>query len=70
MHNVEDYYRKIEFLNSRALELHRERYKTQGSYDERACKVLIDDIKYLALVIQKSEIDLETDFGKTRIEYD
>tara|TARA_B100000965_G_scaffold29825_1_gene22054 strand:- start:4024 stop:4221 length:198 start_codon:yes stop_codon:yes gene_type:complete len=64
MHNVEDYYRKIEFLHTRALELHRERYKTTGSYDELACQRLIDDIKYLALIIYKSEVDLEIDFGK------
>lgn len=64
MHNVEDYYRKIEFLHTRALELHRERYKTQGTYDELACQRLIDDIKYLALMIYKSEVDLEVDFGK------
>tara|TARA_B100000900_G_C20108373_1_gene524832 strand:- start:218 stop:415 length:198 start_codon:yes stop_codon:yes gene_type:complete len=64
MHNVEDYYRKIEFLHTRALELHRERYKKTGDYDKLACKILIDDIKYLALMIAKSEIDLEKEFGK------
>lgn len=64
MHNVEDYYKKIEFLHSRALELHRERYKTSGTFDELRCQTLVDDIKYLALIISKSEVDLEVDFGK------
>lgn len=64
MHNVEDYYKKIEFLHSRAIELHRERYKTVGTYDELACKTIVDDIKYLALIISKSEVNLEADFGK------
>ena len=35
-------------LHSRALELHRERYKTQGSYDKDKCQELVADIKYLA----------------------
>ena len=64
MHNVEQYYQKIEVLHSRALELHRERYKTVGSYDENKCQQLIDDIKYLANLIKSSEVDLEVDFGK------
>ena len=64
MHNVEDYYRKIEFLHTRALELHRERYKESGSYNETRCQMLLDDIRYLALMIAKSEGDLDTDFGK------
>ena len=64
MHNVEQYYQKIEVLHSRALELHRERYKTQGSYDKDACQALIADITYLANLIKASEVDLEVDFGK------
>tara|TARA_X000001036_G_scaffold70751_1_gene62156 strand:- start:3442 stop:3639 length:198 start_codon:yes stop_codon:yes gene_type:complete len=64
MHNVEQYYRKIEVLHSRALELHRERYKTQGSYDKNKCQELVADIKYLASLIKASEVDLEVEFGK------
>ena len=64
MHNVEQYYQKIEVLHTRALELHRERYKTTGGYDKNKCQALIDDIKYLASLIKASEVDLEIDFGK------
>ena len=64
MHNVEEYYQKVEVLHSRALELHRERYKTSGSYDINKCQALVDDIKYLASLIKASEVDLEIDFGK------
>ena len=63
-HSIEEYYRKIEFLHSRAIELHRERYKTSGSYDKNKCQALVDDIKYLANLIKASEVDLEIDFGK------
>ena len=64
MHSVEQFYQKIDVLHSRALELHRERYKTSGSYDKNKCQQLIDDIKYLASLIKASEVDLEADFGK------
>ena len=64
MHNVEQYYQKIDVLHSRALELHRERYKTAGSYDKNKCQSLIDDIKYLAYLVKATEVDLEIDFGK------
>ena len=33
-HSVEEYYRKIDVLHERAIELHRERYKTTGEFDE------------------------------------
>ena len=66
MHSVEDYYRKIEVLHSRALELHRERYKTVGSYDKDKCQALVDDIKYIADLVRMSEIDMDRDFGKPR----
>jgi hypothetical protein len=66
MHSVEDYYRKIEVLHSRALELHRERYKTTGGYDKHKCQALVDDIKYLADLVRMSEIDMDRDFGKPR----
>ena len=66
MHSVEEYYRKIEVLHSRALELHRERYKTIDSYDKDKCQILVDDIKYLADLVRMSEIDMDRDFGKPR----
>ena len=39
-HSVEQFYKKAEVLHQKALELHRERYRVQGSYDEIACKSL------------------------------
>ena len=64
MHTVENYYKKIVALHEKGIELHRERFKTSGSYDAKRCMVLVDEIKYLALLIQKTEIDLEVDFGE------
>jgi len=33
-HSVEDFYKKTSVLHEKAIELHRERYKTHGSYDK------------------------------------
>ena len=63
-HSVEDYYKKIGALHDKAIELHRERFKTSGSYDKARCTFIIDEIKYLALMISNSKIDLDKDFGK------
>jgi len=68
-HSIEEYYRKIEFLHSRAIELHRERYKTTGSYDKSRCDFLVDDIKYLARIVSESEVDMEREFGQNRTEH-
>ena len=68
-HSIEEYYRKIEFLHSRAIELHRERYKTTGSYDKSRCNFLVDDIKYLARIVSESEVDMEREFGQNRAEH-
>lgn len=65
-HSIEEYYRKIDVLHERAIELHRERYKTNGTFDESRCTFLVDDIKYLARIIAESEIDMERDFGQNR----
>jgi len=65
-HSVEEYYRKIDVLHERAIELHRERYKTTGEFDKTRCTFLVDDIKYLARIIAESEIDMERDFGQNR----
>ena len=64
MHTVENYYKKIAALHEKGIDLHRERCKTSGSYDAKRCTVLVDEIKYLALLISNTEIDLEVDFGK------
>tara|TARA_B100001175_G_scaffold296302_1_gene285107 strand:+ start:542 stop:742 length:201 start_codon:yes stop_codon:yes gene_type:complete len=63
-HSVEDYYKKINVLHDKAIELHRERFKTSGSYDKTRCKFIIDDIKYLARLISETDIDMDKDFGK------
>ena len=63
-HSVEDFYKKINVLHDKAIELHRERYKTSGSYDETRCKFLVDDIKYLSRLICETNVDMERDFGK------
>ena len=68
-YSIEEYYRKIEFLHSRAIELHRERYKTTGSYDKSRCEFLVDDIKYLARIVSESEVDMEREFGQNRTEH-
>ena len=68
-HSIEEYYRKIEFLHSRAIELHRERYKTTGSYDKSRCEFLVDDIKYLARIVSESQVDMEREFGQNRAEH-
>ena len=68
-HSIEEYYRKIEFLHSRAIELHRERYKTTGSYDKSRCDFLVDDIKYLARIVSESQVDMEREFGQNRTEH-
>ena len=63
-HSVEQFYKKAEVLRSKALELHRERYRVQGSYDKLACQTLLSDVRALALEIQHGLIDFDIDFGK------
>ena len=65
-HSVEDYYKKIQVLHTKGLELHRERYKTQGSYDKVKCEALVDDIRALATDIKHGLLDLDIDFGKQK----
>jgi len=63
-HSVEDYYKKVQVLHEKALELHRERYKTSGSYDKTRCQFLVDDVRALAREVQYGLLDLDVDFGK------
>ena len=63
-HSVEQFYNKARVLHEKALELHRERYKTAGGYDELRCKILLDDVRALALDIRYGQIDFDIDFGK------
>ena len=63
-HSVEQFYHKAKVLHEKAIELHRERYRVQGSYDQVQCKALYDDIRALAHDIQHGLIDFDIDFGK------
>ena len=54
-HSVEEYYRKIDVLHERAIELHRERYKTTGEFDEarpstvKRFTSLVSDAEYIEI---------------------
>ena len=63
-HSVEQFYNKAKVLHEKALELHRERYKNAGEYDQMRCKVLLDDVRALAFDIRYGQIDFDIDFGK------
>lgn len=63
-HSVEQFYKKAELLHSKAIELHRERYRVQGTYDAVACQAILDDVRSLALELQHGLIDFDIDFGK------
>ena len=63
-HSVEDFYKKASILHEKAIELHRERYKTAGTYDKVQCKYLLDDIRALARDITEGLVDLDIDFSK------
>lgn len=45
--------------------LHRERYKTAGSYDKVQVQFMLDDIRALAGDIQHGLVDLDIEFSKT-----
>ena len=63
-HSVEEFYEKVRVLYEKAIMLHRERYKVQGSYDKATCQYMVDDIKSLARDIEHGLIDLDRDFSK------
>lgn len=65
-HSIEQVYDKIQVLHTKGLELHRERYKTSGSYDKGQVQYLLDDIRALAMEIQHGLVDPDIDFGKTK----
>jgi len=64
-HSVEDLYKKISVLHERGIELHRERYKTSGSYDKTRCQFLLDDVRALAREVERGLVDLDIDFSKS-----
>lgn len=63
-HSVEELYSKIKVLHDKGIELHRERYRVQGTYDLPTCQYMVDDIKALARDIERGLIDLDRDFSK------
>ncbi len=63
-HSVEEYYKRCAVLHEKAIELHRERYKMSGKYDQTKCQFIVDDIKSLARSLTHSDVDLDVDFGK------
>ena len=65
-HSADAIYQKVQELQVKALELHRERYRVQGTYDQAACKIIMDDIKALASDITHGSVDFDIDFGKTK----
>ena len=64
-HSVEQLYGKIQALQTKGLELHRERYKVQGTYDKAQCQIILDDIRQFAREIERGLVDFDVDFGKT-----
>lgn len=64
-HSIEQVYNKIQVLHTKGLELHRERYKTAGSYDKAQVQYLLDDIRALASEIQHGLVDPDIEFSKT-----
>lgn len=63
-HSVEQLYKKTSVLQEKALSLHRERYKVQGTYNESDCNILLADIRALALDVHAGLVDFNIDFGK------
>ena len=64
-HSVEQVYDKIKVLHTKGLMLHRERYRTQGTYDKTQVQFMLDDIRALAGDIQHGLLDLDIEFSKT-----
>ena len=67
-HSVEQLYEKVAVLNTKAIELHRERYKTQGFYDKTKCTFLLADVRSLAREIERGLVDLDIEFSKSSID--
>lgn len=67
-HSIEQVYDKIKVLHTKGLMLHRERYKTAGSYDKAQVQYMLDDIRALASEIQHGLVDPDIEFSKTKVE--
>lgn len=67
-HSIEQVYDKIKVLHTKGLMLHRERYKTTGSYDKAQVQYMLEDIRALAGDIQHGLVDPDIEFSKTTTE--
>ena len=67
-HSIEQVYDKIKVLHTKGLMLHRERYKTAGSYDKAQVQYMLEDIRALAMEIQHGLVDPDIEFSKTKVE--
>jgi hypothetical protein len=67
-HSIEQVYDKIKVLHTKGLMLHRERYKTAGSYDKAQVQYMLEDIRALAGDIQHGLVDPDIEFSKTTTE--
>lgn len=63
-HSVEEFYEKAKVLHEKAIALHRERYRVQGTFDRTLCQYLVDDIRAMARDIERGLVDLDRDFSK------
>tara|TARA_B100000902_G_scaffold89522_1_gene93278 strand:+ start:611 stop:832 length:222 start_codon:yes stop_codon:yes gene_type:complete len=63
-HSVEAVYAKAALIQSKGLELHRERFKKQGEFDRLACQTLYDDMRALALELAYGGVDLDIEFAQ------
>ena len=63
-HSIEEIYRKAKLLHDKALELHRERYRVQGTYDKPLCNYMVEDLQALAGDIKYGLVDLDREFSK------
>jgi len=63
-HSVEAVYAKAALIQSKGLELHRERFKKQDEYDRAMCQTIYDDMRALALELAHGGVDLDIDFAQ------
>ena len=63
-HSVEEFYQKAKVLHEKAIALHRERYRVQGTFDKAGCQYMVDDIKALARDLERGLVDLDRDFAQ------
>jgi len=65
-HSVEAVYAKAALIQEKGLELHRERFKKQGVYNERKCQVIYEDMRSLAIELAHGGVDLDIDFAQDK----